>query len=191
MKYDLLLLCSGLGTRFYDKKSKSQKLLEIINGKTIIEKALTNFVTDNNCLKIIITINNNYTKTIIKDIQKISKKIEFVIGGSTRSESSKLGLLQVKSEYVLIHDGARPFISKKLITNIISKLEDNDAVIPIIPVVDCIKLVKNEKILTTLNRNELFKVQTPQGFKTSIIKEAYKLYSKTESKPLFLMMLKY
>jgi 2-C-methyl-D-erythritol 4-phosphate cytidylyltransferase/2-C-methyl-D-erythritol 2,4-cyclodiphosphate synthase len=90
-----------------------------------------------------------------------------VFGGKTRQESVHNGLDALK-EYapyqVLIHDGARPFTSKRVISGILEKLETHPAVIPAIAVEDTIKKYGEGKIEWTVERENLWRAQTPQGF---------------------------
>ena len=115
-----------------------------------------------------------------KSIFQNISKIEYVVGGVTRQESVYNGLKYVNSDYVLIHDGARPNYSMKLVNNILEKLETYNAVIPALKVVDTIKEVKNNIVVKTINREVLRSVQTPQGFKTSLIVKVHELAQNNE-----------
>ena len=90
-----------------------------------------------------------------------------VFGGDTRQASIRMGLEaleQYNPTKVLIHDGVRPFISKRIINGVIEKLETHPAVIPAIIVEDTIKKCDDGKIEWTLERENLWRAQTPQGF---------------------------
>jgi len=90
-----------------------------------------------------------------------------VFGGETRQISVRKGLEALR-EYdpsrVLIHDGVRPFVSKQIISGVLEKLETHPAVIPAIAVEDTIKKYSDGKIEWTLERQDLWRAQTPQGF---------------------------
>lgn len=90
-----------------------------------------------------------------------------VFGGDTRQASIRTGLETLR-EYnpskVLIHDGVRPFVSKRVISGILEKLETHPAVIPAIAVEDTLKKIGDGKIEWTLERENLWRAQTPQGF---------------------------
>ena len=76
---------------------------------------------------------------------------------------------------VLIHDGARPFVSKKIIDDVISSLEKSGAAVPGVPAVDTQKQVdENGKIVAHLERSKIFAVQTPQAFQFAPLLEAHK-----------------
>ena len=90
-----------------------------------------------------------------------------VFGGETRQSSIRIGLEELvdyKPNKVLIHDGVRPFVSKRIINGILEKLESHPAVIPAIAVEDTIKKIGDGKIEWTLERENLWRAQTPQGF---------------------------
>jgi 2-C-methyl-D-erythritol 4-phosphate cytidylyltransferase/2-C-methyl-D-erythritol 2,4-cyclodiphosphate synthase len=102
-----------------------------------------------------------------------------VFGGKTRQESVHNGLEALR-EYnpnkILIHDGARPFTSKRVITGILEKLETHPAVIPAIAVEDTIKKYGDGKIEWTVERENLWRAQTPQGFLYQDILGAHKAF---------------
>ncbi|MDA9231253.1 2-C-methyl-D-erythritol 4-phosphate cytidylyltransferase [Rickettsiales bacterium] len=90
-----------------------------------------------------------------------------VLGGSTRQVSVCNGLEALKQydpEKVLIHDAARPFVTKRVINGILEKLETHPAVIPAIAIEDTIKKYRDGKIEWTLERENLWRAQTPQAF---------------------------
>ena len=90
-----------------------------------------------------------------------------IFGGDTRQASIRLGLEALRDyrpDKVLIHDGVRPFVSKRVISGILEKLEIHPAVIPAIAVEDTLKKIGDGKIEWTLERENLWRAQTPQGF---------------------------
>ena len=98
-------------------------------------------------------------------------------GGSSRQKSVARGLERVSSDcdVVIIHDGARPFVSPELIDRVIKEVPERKAVVVGVPVRDTIKVVsENRQILSTPDRNRLWEIQTPQAFETSLILEAHR-----------------
>lgn len=103
-----------------------------------------------------------------------------VIGGQTRQESVLRGLESVahrQPEYVLVHDAARPLTSHALISRVINALKDNAAVIPALPVADTIKRVSDGRVGETVPRENLYKVQTPQGFRFNTLLDAHRQFA--------------
>jgi len=105
-------------------------------------------------------------------------KVSFIIeGGGTRQESSRKGVEALGEDVniVLIHDGARPFVSQGLIERVVAGVEDAGACVPALPVYDTIKVAEGGLVKETLKRESLFAVQTPQGFRKELIEEAHRV----------------
>ncbi len=99
-----------------------------------------------------------------------------VFGGETRQSSIRIGLEALRDynpNKVLIHDGVRPFVSKRVINGILEKLETHPAVIPAVAVEDTLKKYSDGKIEWTLERENLWRAQTPQGFLYKDILESH------------------
>lgn len=102
-----------------------------------------------------------------------------IAGGESRFDSVKNGLNEICNEsIVLIHDGVRPFISKKIIAELINTVKKNVGVVPVIKLKDSIRKISNDST-KPINREDLYKIQTPQCFLSAEIKKAYQqVYSK-------------
>ncbi len=121
-----------------------------------------------------------FASPILQDIfaQDSSPKLFFTEGGATRQESVFKGLLLLQEKYpvdvVLIHDGARPFITADVISKVYKKVLEQGAAACGVPPVDTPKEVDKEgKILRHLNRSSLTSIQTPQGFLFKPLLEAH------------------
>lgn len=90
-----------------------------------------------------------------------------------RQDSVYEGLQKVKENHVFIHDGARPYVSKKSINDLVECLKTYDAGLLMVPCKDTIKEVKEGIVVKTLKRETLMQAQTPQVFKSEDIKVAY------------------
>lgn len=174
--YQAILLAAGNSSR---SGLNYNKVLYTLDDKPIIYISALNFINDEKCNKIFLVCKSNELDTF-KKIFEQENKIEYIIGGQTRQESVSNALKHVNSEYVLIHDGARPYYSKKLLDIIVNKLDEFNAVIPAMKVTDTIKVVESGIVIKTINREMLRTIQTPQGFKTSVIKLAHSLANKQD-----------
>ena len=99
-----------------------------------------------------------------------------IFGGEERQDSVRLGLQQIADDapdFVLIHDGARPYISADVISRVLDALGSAAGAIPTLPLTDTIKRVIDGKIVATEDRFELWRAQTPQGFRYSDIMNAH------------------
>jgi 2-C-methyl-D-erythritol 4-phosphate cytidylyltransferase len=96
------------------------------------------------------------------------------IGGATRQQSAKRGLEKAgESDFILIHDAARPFVSAQLIIRCIETAMRHDAAVPGLPARDTVKVVKNHWVEKTLERDSLWEIQTPQVFRRELIIAAH------------------
>ncbi|MDD5477599.1 MAG: 2-C-methyl-D-erythritol 4-phosphate cytidylyltransferase [Candidatus Omnitrophica bacterium] len=134
--------------------------------------------------EIIVVVSPGNQQAITNALKKYPfKKIKvFVLGGARRQDSVANGLkeVSVKSDWVLIHDSARPFIDRKSISKVIFAAKKTGAAILGIPVKATIKSVKAGLLVDrTVDRANLWEIQTPQVFKKELIVQAYKKYSKS------------
>lgn len=181
MKNYAIILASGSSSRFGGDLPK--QFIKIDN-KTILELSVEAFQKNENITDIIVVCNPLYIDLCEEILPKeIFTKVNTIItGGETRQKSSFIGvsLIKEKNAKVLIHDGARPFISQKIINNCLKKLDEIDAVGVAIPSNDTIiKVDENNYITEIPQRSSLMRIQTPQGFRASVIQEAHKLTNAT------------
>jgi 2-C-methyl-D-erythritol 4-phosphate cytidylyltransferase len=108
---------------------------------------------------------------------EVGDEATVVAGGATRQQSVRAGLAALAPDVdaVLVHDVARPFVPAELIDRVLAALADGaDAVIPARPVTDTIKRVSERGVVAeTLDRSALWAVQTPQGFRRSVLVAAH------------------
>ncbi len=170
MKIGVVLVCAGIGKRF----GKADKAVAKLSAKPLFLHALKTFLTIKAVSQVVLVMrrkNFGVANRYARD-----KRIILVQGGKERQDSVQNGLLALdkKITHVLIHDGARPFIDKATILRVINALKNNSAVICAVPARDTIKAVKGDVVKSTLDRNQLVCVQTPQGFKKDLIINGYK-----------------
>ena len=106
----------------------------------------------------------------------VTKLAAVVPGGSRRQDSVLEGLKQVPDDFqgvVLVHDAARPLVDAALIEAVTRGAEEAGAALPVLPVVDTVKRVRDGWVLETLDRSELGTAQTPQGFRFDLLVSAY------------------
>ncbi len=109
----------------------------------------------------------------IEAIRSQAEGAHFVeLGGATRTDSSRRAVELADSEWILIHDAARPLVSHELISRVLESLENNQAVAPALPVTDTIKQ-RDGDVYRTLDRSQLHAMQTPQAAHRSVLKKAY------------------
>lgn len=173
-KITAIVLAAGSGSRM---KSKTKKQFMEIKGKPVIWYSLFEFEKSRVDEIILVTGKEDidYCKKEIVEKYNLKKIKNVVAGGSERYESVYNGLKEVTGNIVLIHDGARPLINNEIIERSIEGAIKSDACVVGVPVKDTIKRANKEgNIIDTPNRSELWITQTPQSFKTDLVKMAYK-----------------
>jgi len=126
--------------------------------------------------QIVITLNSNNLEQGRKLMKERGwSKASICLGGAKRQDSVREGLHQTKDcDWVLIHDGARPFLTVDLIQRGLEAAKETGAAAAAVPVKDTIKLAGEAGLITeTLQRDKLWAAQTPQIFKSDIVTEAY------------------
>jgi 2-C-methyl-D-erythritol 4-phosphate cytidylyltransferase / 2-C-methyl-D-erythritol 2,4-cyclodiphosphate synthase len=96
-----------------------------------------------------------------------------VEGGETRSESVRRGLEAVDSELVVVHDAVRPLLTVDLVDRVVDALNDSDAAIAAVPLDETVKRVRESFVSATIDRDELWRAQTPQAFRTELLRDAH------------------
>ena len=167
-KFSLIITAGGTSSRY----GGENKLLVKLKDKTVIEETVSKFVDFEEIDEIIISANISIIE-ILEDLFK-SPKIKIIEGGNTRQKSVYNALKQVKNDYVIIHDGARPLIRKETIAYVLEDVSTKGAVSVMTKTTDTIKEVDEAgRIIRTIDRSKLYNTQTPQAFKTSLIKTAH------------------
>lgn len=172
-KISAIILAAGKGSRM---KSDTKKQFMEIKGKPVIWYSL--FAFDKSRIDEIILVTGEddieYCKEEIIKKYNFSKNIKVVAGGNERYESVYNGLKETTGEIILIHDGARPMVSDKIIENCIAGAMEYGACAAGVKVKDTIKIADESGVITeTPNRDSLWITQTPQSFKSQVVVPAY------------------
>jgi 2-C-methyl-D-erythritol 4-phosphate cytidylyltransferase len=105
-----------------------------------------------------------------------SKVSSCVTGGATRAESVRLALAEVPAEaaVVLVHDAARPILDDAVIERVVTALNEGwDGIVPAVAVPDTVKRVDGDRVVETIDRDELRLAQTPQAFPSEVLRRAF------------------
>jgi 2-C-methyl-D-erythritol 4-phosphate cytidylyltransferase len=166
-----IIVCGGKGKRM---GTKIPKQFLKIKKMEIFMYSVTVFQKLKEIKKIIVVVPKNYVRLTQKILKKYKVENGTVIeGGKERFNSVYNGLLEAKgSSIVLVHDGVRPVITRSLVKRVLKGAVKYGACIPVIPVNETLKRISKDEI-KTLNRNEHFLSQTPQGFKYDLLLKAY------------------
>ncbi len=181
---EVVIVAAGKGERFGEPLPKQ---FYKIDNETILQKSIKKFDNILEIQRIIVVVHNLYLNQLDKfiNIKEFNTEIIFVKGGNTRIDSVYNGLKKIKknTRKILIHDGVRYRVSKKLINNIINELMHEVAVIPKVDISQSIVVKENNMIISKyVDRNKYALIQTPQGFSKDIICEAFKYYYSNNNK---------
>lgn len=182
-KIAAVCLAAGQGKRM---QSNVQKQYLLIEDKPVLYYALKAF-QDSPVDEVVLVVGageEEYCKKEIVDQYGFSKVKAVVAGGKERYHSVFCGLMAVgATDFVLIHDGARPFLTQEIIERCIQGAKEYKACVAGMPVKDTIKLADdNCNIESTPERSKVWQIQTPQAFDYKLIKEAYTILIENEEK---------
>ncbi len=154
------------------------KVFAPLGGKPALARVLDAFESCNSVGQVVVVVSRKNLKKCRQLIaeKKRSKPIEVCAGGERRQDSVAAGLKHLKNcDWVVIHDGARPLVTKALIERGLKAAKETGAAVAAIPVTDTIKTAGDDRIVRqTPPRQNLWAVQTPQVFGYGLISEAYK-----------------
>lgn len=172
LKKSVIIVAGGIGNRM---QSEVPKQFLLLKNKPILCHTIEKFNSFDASISIVLVLPENqfeYWKELCKN-HNFTINHQLVKGGETRFKSVKNGLDLIQDgQLVAIHDGVRPLVSEKVIKNCFQKAEDFGASIPVISINESIRSLSNDGS-RIINRDEIMLVQTPQVFKSSIIKKAY------------------
>ena len=170
MKTFAIVLSAGSSTRF---GGNTKKQYYEINGKPVLFYSLNAFNKSNCIDEIVLVTAKDYLEIAKQYVKNYSfKKVKHIIvGGSTRQESVKCGLDSINED-----DAARPLVDEEIISSLVEALDKYDGASPAIPVYDTIIKVENNELSSYEDRDTLYRIQTPQAFRLSVIKEAHEKF---------------
>ncbi|MBT2583612.1 2-C-methyl-D-erythritol 4-phosphate cytidylyltransferase [Planococcus sp. ISL-109] len=172
MNYTVVLPAAGSGKRM---KANRNKLLLELSSKPIFIYTLEVFDRDPNCDGMWLAVKEDERQLIEDYVERYSiKKVKgYATGGAERQDSVRAGLEMVEPcDIVLVHDAARPFISPAVISELVQQASESGAAIAGVPVKDTIKKVRDGLITETVDRQDLWMIQTPQAFRYELLLEA-------------------
>lgn len=170
-----IVLAAGSGSRM---KSDIPKQFMQVCGKPLICHALQTF-QDSLADEIILVTREQdaeYCRVHIIEANGFTKVSGIVAGGENRFDSVWNGIQAVNkdSHIIMVHDGARPFVTQKMIEESAAAANEFQACTVAVPVKDTIKVVNSDMFgIDTPNRSTLYQIQTPQTFKRELLEEAY------------------
>jgi 2-C-methyl-D-erythritol 4-phosphate cytidylyltransferase len=181
MKVGAIIAAAGSGRRM---KSDRPKQFLALNGTPIIVHTIRKFDACSAIDYIIVTAPRESLDEVSQLVKSagLRKSVAVVEGGERRQDSVSMGMnhLQSGTEIIAVHDGVRPFVPVNDIENVVREAERSGAAILAVPIVDTVKQAEKDLVQSTLTREHLVLAQTPQAFRTNILKEAFERAAKDE-----------
>jgi 2-C-methyl-D-erythritol 4-phosphate cytidylyltransferase len=172
----IIVAAAGSGQRF----GGHNKLLEPLENLPLFVHCLKTFLMICPAKQIVLVVSSKERDQFASVIKQTIPETEILIvnGGDFRTQSIANGIQQLPTtvNYVAIHDAARPFVTLELIKRCLTEARQHGAAIPAKQVTDTLKRVnKNNQIIETVCRNNLWRVETPQVFDLKLLRQAYKI----------------
>lgn len=164
-----VLLAAGRGTRL--KTSVPKAYIEL-DRRPLLWYSLQNFAACPEISQIVVVIHRDDRALCEHSLGEALKRVELVYGGEHRQDSALAGVQAATQEYVLVHDAARPLVSQALIARVIEATLRHGAAVPALPVPDSLQRVCDDRIIASVDRDALVRVQTPQGFQRNLLSRA-------------------
>lgn len=187
MRIAAVIVAGGRGSRLSGATATAPKQYLPVGGRAVIAHAIAAFVAHPAITDVIAVIHADdatlYDNAVLgADVSKAKLRAP-VIGGATRQQSVAAGLESLahlwppsdETNFVLIHDAARPFVTADVISRVIESLRHSSAVLAATPVTDTLKRATTSNVVTdTIDRRGLWRAQTPQGFRFATILDAHR-----------------
>ena len=166
-----IIVAAGQGRRF-----GSAKQFAALKGRPILDWTLDAFESHPQVAEIVLVLPDEMDGA--RFIGRHPKISAVVRGGRRRQDSVRRGFARVRAgagDVVLVHDGVRPLVSADVISRVIREAARRGAAVPVVPVEDTIKEAFRGKVVRTVDRAHLYRVQTPQGFSYAVLDKALRL----------------
>ena len=164
-----IVLCAGSSSRM-----GTDKLWEDLGGRPVVAWSVL-ALADSGSLDNLICVTSSQTVHRIEElVSSIRPAPKLVIGGARRRDSVLAGLQAAgDAEWCVVQDGARPFVTGQMVRAGLEAAQQSGAAIAAVPVVDTIKVVRDGVVASTPERSTLWAAQTPQVFRTSLLRAAH------------------
>ncbi|MFZ5927121.1 MAG: 2-C-methyl-D-erythritol 4-phosphate cytidylyltransferase [Acidobacteriota bacterium] len=180
MKVSAILPAAGLGTRMRaaaESTGTSRKQFMLLEGVPILIHTVRKFVASHYITEVVVALRSEdipWVEELISH-ERFHKPVRCVEGGETRQASVANALASIAGDVqlVAVHDAVRPFVSQEIISDVILEASHHGAAIVGIVPVDTVKQVHRHVVRGTLNRDRLVLAQTPQVFRTELLRQAF------------------
>ncbi|MGB7623437.1 MAG: 2-C-methyl-D-erythritol 4-phosphate cytidylyltransferase [Terriglobia bacterium] len=175
MSIAAIIPAAGIGTRMGGDRPK--QFFEL-GGVAILIRTLRKFHASPLIDRIVVALRGDERVEFSKLLaaESFEKPVDVVLGGDHRQESVARALRGIDArvfEWVVVHDAVRPLFDPLLIESVLSEARKTGAAICAIPVLDTIKQIDRQRVIATLPRDRIVLVQTPQAFRTDLLRQSF------------------
>jgi 2-C-methyl-D-erythritol 4-phosphate cytidylyltransferase len=172
--FTVVVAAGGVGARL---GSRTPKQFMSLGGVPILVATVRHFTSHPGVDAIVVAGPPAHLERTRRLLQPLAgrRRISVVAGGSSRQESVRRGLDAVRDAdgVIVVHDAVRPFITRALVDAVVAAAEIDGAAICALPVRETIKRARDGRVEATLDRTDLWSVQTPQAFRAALLREAH------------------
>ena len=163
-----IVVAAGAGARFGERKQ-----FAYLRAKPVLEWTLERFETHAGVDAVVLVLPDEGDLKHYRT--RYAKIVDIVRGGERRQDSVWQGfrlLAGAEPEIVLVHDGARPLVGADLISRVVEAARADGAAVPVLPLEDTVKEIRDGRVAATVDRTLLARAQTPQGFRYDLLRRA-------------------
>jgi len=175
-----LVAAAGRGKRF---GRETPKTFHPVEGQTLLVRSLKSLSAWEGISRFVVMVPEGWEEQAEEDIAANVRgiEVEVVAGGETRQESVEIGLREAgDASIILVHDAARPFVSKALIERVVAGVRETGAAVPALHMTDTLGRLRGEELDAIVPRTNVVGIQTPQGFKTEVLRKAFEATEDSE-----------
>lgn len=173
-KLAIVIPAGGVGTRFGGRLPKQFVRLGRV---PILTATVDHFTRHPGVIAIVVAAPEIHVERTRRALARVTRKapVTVVQGGGMRQDSVWLAMQAVPrdADVIVVHDAVRPLITRGLIDAVVGATSESGAAICALPITETIKRVRQGVVETTLDRSELWAVQTPQAFRAALLREAH------------------
>jgi len=185
MRVASLIVAAGRGARAVSDAGRPKQYCRL-GGKAMLARSIGAFAAHPGIDDVLVVIHPDDAALYAEASSSFTRRLlPPVSGGARRQDSVRAGLEALAAQapdLVLIHDAARPFVDADLISRVVACLDSHAGALPCLPVTDTLKRGQEGRVVETVARDELWRAQTPQGFKFDAILAAHRAAATDDSR---------
>ncbi|MGH2735023.1 MAG: 2-C-methyl-D-erythritol 4-phosphate cytidylyltransferase [Actinomycetota bacterium] len=152
------------------ERAATLKQFHVLGGRPLVHWSI-DVLIEAGCDPVIVVVPREELDSAARTVARDG--VDYVAGGATRRASVRNGLAAIESEFVTVHDAARPFVTAEMVTRTTDALDGADGAVVGLPMDETLKRVDDAAVVETVERGALWRVQTPQTFRTDRLRQAH------------------